>query len=100
MQVLNEYFVHVTEKLEPGLTHAEAWDDNQTLQAWNPLPMDFSLQLEAFHLREQHAFSWWDALIVGAAKKSQCPCCYRKSYRIEKPAAAAKCSIRSKTILM
>jgi predicted nucleic acid-binding protein len=33
VQVLNEYFVNVTRKLDPGLSPEEAWDDIEALSA-------------------------------------------------------------------
>lgn len=43
VQVLNEYYVNVTSKLDPGLSHEEAWADVEQLQMWNPEPIDFGL---------------------------------------------------------
>ena len=39
-QVLSEYYVSVTRKLDPGLTPEEAWDDVNALLAWHPRPID------------------------------------------------------------
>ena len=36
-QVLNEYFVTVTRKLDPELSEEEAWADRDDLFAWEPV---------------------------------------------------------------
>ena len=72
IQVLNEYFVNVTQKLSPGLSRAEAWQDIKSLRAWNPLSLEAPLMDLAYALQEKHALSWWDALIVAAAQVLEC----------------------------
>lgn len=72
IQVLNEYFVNVTQKLRPGLSRAEAWQDIISLRAWNPLSLEAPLMDLAYALQDKHALSWWDALIVAAAQVLEC----------------------------
>lgn len=72
IQVLNEYFVNVTQKLSPGLSRAEAWQDIKSLHAWNPLSLEAPLMDLAYALQDKHALSWWDALIVAAAQVLEC----------------------------
>lgn len=72
IQVLNEYFVNVTQKLSPGLSRAEAWQDIKALRAWNPLSLEAPLMDLAYALQDKHALSWWDALIVAAAQVLEC----------------------------
>ena len=43
VQVLNEYYVTTTRKLDPGLTEEEAWSDVEALLAWSPLAVDATL---------------------------------------------------------
>jgi predicted nucleic acid-binding protein len=66
-QVLNEYFVTVTQKLDPGLPAKAAWDDVTALRAWQPVCLDWALMERAHGLFEEHSLSWWDCLIVAAA---------------------------------
>jgi predicted nucleic acid-binding protein len=68
LQVLNEYFVNVTRKLNPGLSPDEAWDDIEALSAWDPLPMDMPLLQRGYAVTRRYGLSWWDALIVAAAE--------------------------------
>ena len=72
VQVLNEYFVNVTQKLDPGLTKAEAWSDLEALTAWEPQVIDFELMTLAFKIQGRYCLSWWDSLIVAAAVFLDC----------------------------
>ena len=51
-QVLSEYYVNVTRKLQPGLAPDEAWDDVQALLAWEPQPIDGALLQRGRAVRE------------------------------------------------
>ncbi len=71
-QVLNEYYVTVTRRLTPGLSHVEARADIEDLVSWNPQPIDAALIRQAFEIRESAQLSHWDALIVAAARRAGC----------------------------
>jgi len=71
-QVLNEYYVTVTRKLDPGLTPVEAQSDVRSLAAWKPLPVDSNLIQDAFEIEGRYGLSWWDSLIVAAAETLGC----------------------------
>jgi predicted nucleic acid-binding protein len=70
VQVLNEYYVNVTSKLDPGLSHEEAWVDVEQLQMWNPEPIDFGLMKMGYRMQRRYLLSWWDSLIVAAAYRT------------------------------
>lgn len=71
-QVLNEYYVTVTQKLKPGLAAAEARDDVRALFHWLT-PTHPSAQLDAaWAVQDRYRLSFWDALIVGAAQAADC----------------------------
>ncbi len=72
VQVLNEYFVNVTQKLDPGLSPDEAWDDVEALSVWEPLSMDLTLLQRGFAVQRRYGLSWWDSLIVAAAEAAGC----------------------------
>ncbi len=74
VQVLNEYFVNVTRKLDPGLSPEEAWDDVEALSAWDPLPIDMPILTRAFAVQSRYQLSWWDSMIVAAAEAAGCTC--------------------------
>jgi len=71
-QVLNEYYVIVTQKLKPGLHRDLARMDIKNLMVWNPVVVDYFVVDHAWMLQDQFRLSWWDALIVSAALKADC----------------------------
>lgn len=71
-QVLQEYYVTVTEKLNPGMPPEDARADILALRAWNPLFPDADLFEDAWAVEDRYGFSFWDALIVAAARRLDC----------------------------
>ncbi|MCH7225622.1 PIN domain-containing protein [Haloferula sp. A504] len=72
VQVLNEFFVNATRKLDPGLSPEEAWDDVEALFAWNPLPIDMPVLNRTYAVQRRYELSWWDSMIVAAAEAAGC----------------------------
>ena len=72
MQVLSEYYVNVTRKLDPGLEPEEAWDEVEALMAWRPQPIDAGLMRRGREIERRYRLSWWDSLVVGAAQLQEC----------------------------
>jgi predicted nucleic acid-binding protein len=72
LQVLSEYYVTVTRKLEPGLAPARAWDDVSALFAWNPVAVDGALMQRGHENEQVYHLSCWDSLIVAAAQLQGC----------------------------
>lgn len=71
-QVLQEFYVTVTEKLKPGLNSEEARRDVRSLLAWQPVAMDARVLEGAWLIQDQNKFSWWDALILSAGRVAEC----------------------------
>ncbi len=71
-QVLQEFYVAATQKLENRIGPAAARADVDSLVAWNPLPGDLSLITSAWDIEDRFGFSFWDAQIVAAAQRSGC----------------------------
>lgn len=71
-QVLNEYYVTVTQKLKPGLTRASARNDIKALSVWNPLVMSTVLIESAWEIQDRYKYSWWDTLIISSALLMEC----------------------------
>jgi predicted nucleic acid-binding protein len=70
LQVLQEYFVTVTRKL-----HVEAQVARrkvELLAEFDVATPDFADILAAIDLHRLHGFSFWDALVVRAAKQTGC----------------------------
>ena len=72
VQVLNEFFVNATRRLEPGLTAEQAWQQIVALRSWAPQPMDTQTLELGFNLHTRYKLSWWDSLIVAAANLQGC----------------------------
>jgi predicted nucleic acid-binding protein len=71
-QVLNEFYVTVTNKLQPGMDRPSAREDVRSLLAWRPIPLDIRVVEGAWRIQDRYKLSWWDALIVSAAQVSDC----------------------------
>lgn len=72
LQVLQEYYVSVTQKLKPGMERDAARRDVRDLWHWIPASSPVALLEAAWTLQDQFPLSWWDALIVASAQLSGC----------------------------
>ncbi len=72
VQVMNEYYVTVTQKLNPGLSRELAQADIRALNVWQPLEMSTALIESAWDIQDRYAYSWWDTLIITAALFLDC----------------------------
>jgi predicted nucleic acid-binding protein len=71
-QVLQEFYAIVTRKLQPGLAPEAARKIVRALWAWQPVVPDDRMMLIAWADQDRFGLSWWDALIVAAARVSGC----------------------------
>ncbi len=71
-QVLQEYYVTVTRKLDPPRDMNDAREDVVSLVTWKPLPVDLQVVDGAWAIQDRFGLSWWDALIVAAAQAGDC----------------------------
>jgi predicted nucleic acid-binding protein len=71
-QVLQEFYVTVTQKLKPGLGISSAQNDVRALLAWRPSAVNAQVMEGAWFIQERYGLGWWDALIVAAAQQSNC----------------------------
>ena len=70
-QVLQELYSVLTQKLQ-HVDFAEARRIVREIGAWRPVAPDIPLLERSWLLQERFAISWWDALIVAAARASEC----------------------------
>lgn len=70
VQVLQEFYANVLRKWPSARDEARA--EIQNLVAWHPLPMDSELLVRSWKFQDRYQLSFWDALIVAAAKSSAC----------------------------
>jgi predicted nucleic acid-binding protein len=71
-QVLQEYYVTVTRRLDSPRDPALAREDVASLVTWRPGSIGLSTMDAAWSLEDRFQLSWWDALIVAAAGAAEC----------------------------
>lgn len=71
-QVLQEYYVTATRKLDPPRDPALVREDVASLATWRPLAPHLPIIDTAWAVEDRFGFSWWDALIVAAAQTAGC----------------------------
>ena len=71
-QVLQEYYQVVTRRLRPGLQRDIAREDIRDLMSWRPIAVDRQVMEQAWAAEDRFQLSWWDTLIVGAARQLRC----------------------------
>lgn len=69
-QVLGEFYVNAI-RLRPAACD-EARAEVRDLLAWNPVVTDAALLERGWKLQDRYQLSYWDALIVAAAKAASC----------------------------
>jgi predicted nucleic acid-binding protein len=69
-QVLSEFYVNAV-RLKPAAS-AEARAEVRDLLAWNPVMTDASVIERGWKLQDRYQLSFWDSLIVAAAKVAAC----------------------------
>jgi predicted nucleic acid-binding protein len=69
-QVLNEFYVNAV-RLKPAASN-EARAEVRDLLTWNPVIVDAALIERGWKLQDRYRLSYWDSLIVAAAKTASC----------------------------
>jgi len=69
-QVLQEFYLKVTKKWPAA--KQEARSEIRDLLAWQPVVIDEAMVERAWKIQDRYQFSFWDALIVAAAKAASC----------------------------
>jgi predicted nucleic acid-binding protein len=72
MQVLSEYYVSLTRKLQPRVAPADAWDEVNELLTWRPQPIDESVMRRGQEVELRYRLNWWDCLVIAAAQLQGC----------------------------
>jgi predicted nucleic acid-binding protein len=76
VQALNEFYTVVTRKLSHLVAPDKAWAHMEDLLQWEPQSVDASVVREARVIELQYKLSWWDCLIVAAARLQHCSVLY------------------------
>ncbi len=71
-QVLGEFYVTITRKLETPVAMPVAREAVERLSRFPVIPLDRDLALAAIDTTQSHQLSYWDALIVEAARVGGC----------------------------
>jgi predicted nucleic acid-binding protein len=80
-QVLAEFFVNATRKLQPPLTLEEAYDRIQNyLLAWKIVDLSGPIVLEAVRGTRTHKMAYWDAQIWATARMNQIPVVFSEDF--------------------
>jgi predicted nucleic acid-binding protein len=61
-QVLQEFYITVTAKLQPGLDPENARKDVRALLAWRPIVVNDRVFENAWLIQDRCQLSWWDSL--------------------------------------
>ena len=69
-QVIQEFYVVATRKLDPPMSRRAAREIVALYAAWPLVQVDLTLILVASELEERHKLSFWDALVVEAARRA------------------------------
>ena len=70
VQVLQEFYANVLRKWPSARDQARA--EIRNLSTWHPVPIDYELLLRGWQLQDRFQLSFWDSLILAAAKSSGC----------------------------
>jgi predicted nucleic acid-binding protein len=69
-QVLQEFYVNVRQKWPAAMNDARA--EIRDLFAWRPVAVDGALLERGWKIQDRYRISFWDAMIVAAAKAASC----------------------------
>ena len=69
-QVLQEFYVNVQRKWPSAVEQARA--EVRDLLAWHPVAVDAALLERGWKIQDRYRISFWDAMIVAAARASSC----------------------------
>ena len=69
-QVLEEFYVVATRKFDPPMPRRQARDLVEAYSNWRLIQIDVPLVLAASQLEERHTLSFWDALVLEAARRA------------------------------
>jgi predicted nucleic acid-binding protein len=72
VQVVNEMYARLTRSSLDRRDWAAFRRDCERLPQWRVQPLDRDVIVRAWAIQDRYQLSWWDALIVSAAKEGGC----------------------------
>lgn len=76
VQVLSEFWVTVTQKIEEPLPVAIAEHQIEILGSMKIVDLDYSIFRDALKIQKMNKLSYWDSLIISAANSAGCGIMY------------------------
>src|SRR5439155_26991147 len=70
IQVLQEFYITVTQKLDPKLPKETARQDIRDFISCKPVVSDPRLVISAWSAQDRYKMSWWDSLVIAAAQSA------------------------------
>lgn len=71
-QVLHEFYVNATRKLQPPMPAGDARAEVRRYQRWTPWLVDHATVESAWAAESRYGLHYWDALMVAAAQHMGC----------------------------
>ena len=72
IQVIQEFFQVATRKIQTPIAAEDALEFMRYMASLRIVTPDFDMVVAAVRLHQKHSFSFWDALILQAAKNADC----------------------------
>ena len=72
VQVLQEFYITVTQRLDPKLPKEMARQDVRDFASWRPVISDTKLIADGWSVQDRFKTSSWDSLIIAAAHSASC----------------------------
>lgn len=79
-QVLSEFFVAITQKIEKPLSAAKAKKEIILLSNLEVIEIDVPIITRAIDIKIKWRLSYWDSLILSAAERAQCSKIYSEDF--------------------
>jgi len=75
-QVLSEFFVTITKKIEQTYSVPAARHELMLLSHLDVVEIDYDLAIRAVSIQVKYQISYWDGMILAAAERSECDTLY------------------------
>jgi predicted nucleic acid-binding protein len=82
-QVLSEFWVTVTQKIQVPLDRESAEKQIKSFKAMRIISIEYHTIRAAIHIQKQYQLSYWDALIISAANMAGCEYIYSEDLNSE-----------------
>lgn len=79
-QVLSEFFVTVTQKVDKPLSIGRARREVLLLSSMETIEIGSALVVRAIEVKERWQLSYWDGLILAAAERGECAIVYSEDF--------------------